>query len=702
MPKINAIPLIPDIMEVTLRDGSYVIDFQFTAEDTATLVSALEGAGFRWIEIGHGLGMNAQDKGKRRAVATDEAHMAAAAQAAQSAYWGMFFIPGIGRAADVDLAAQYNMDFIRIGTNVTDSERARPFIEQAKAHDMFVCYNAMKSYAVTPQAFAQVASEAQSWGADMVYIVDSAGTMLPEDVGAFIEAIKAESDVPIGFHGHDNLSMGMANTLQAIESGAAIVDSSLRGMGRSAGNVITEALLAIMHRRGYADTIDLKATMDISAGMIAPLVPGRGLDTMAITAGLAGFHSSFTTKVQSYAKKYDVDVRDLIVRLCEINRIDAPDDLLDDLGKALAREKQTPAINIPAFDVEQHPDNTPQALTELCEQLYSEAQKYRTYTTLNVVLSQQLAETISIGKHIHTTPTHTIGSVTFSTETQLVEILSEIDGQVDIVLLDIDRRRIFGPTMPALTAADVLTKSQLLVYSDGRVWAGAVKDQIVRLLDEKIQNISVVIAGDHRKSHLLSLMLTDYGADVTMIVRESDEEAELTQATKLFTQSDNPHDRYVDQEQAVDVIQSAKVLVVWSSWGTWLDAEMAKTIPVDTIVIDAGIGSIETSGLHVLHERGIAVIRVHIWATLAGTLLAAHTGSQVHPQQGTVDGVSVVSGGMIGEIGSVVVDDVAYPTQIVGVADGRGGLLPRADSTYADHVRRVTESINNQKVRPNL
>lgn len=702
MPKINDIPVTPDIMEVTLRDGSYVIDFQFTAEDTANMVSALESAGFRWIEVGHGLGMNAQDKGKRRAVASDEAHMAAASRAIQSAYWGMFFIPGIGRAEDVDLAAQYNMDFIRIGTNVTDSERAKPFIEQAKAHGMFVCYNAMKSYAVTPEEFAQVAKDAQSWGADMVYIVDSAGTMLPEDIAAFIEAIKAVCDVPVGFHGHDNLSMGMANTLQAIESGAAIVDSSLRGMGRSAGNVITEALLAIMHRRGLGEGIDLKATMDISAGMVAPLVPGRGLDTMAITAGLAGFHSSFTAKVKDYAEKYSVDVRDLIVRLCEINRIDAPDDLLDQLGKDLAREQQSKMINIPAFDVEPASNKTQADLNVLCEQLYSESQKYRTYTTLNVVLSQTSQESVTVGKHIHTSPTHTIGSVTFSTETQLVDILSQVDGKVDVVLLDIDRRRIFGPTMPALTASDVLRESQLLVYSDGRVWAAAVRDQIVRLLDEKIQNAKIVIAGDHRRTHLLTLLLTDYGADVTMIIRESEEEAELTQATTVFTQSDNPHDNYVDEENAAEALAEAQVVVVWPSWGTWLDAETANYLTPDTYVIDAGIGSIAEDGLAVIHERGASAIRVNIWATLSGMLMAAHLGVQSQPQRNTLNGVHVVSGGAIGEAGAIVVDSADYPARIIGVADGKGGLLSRGDSHYADNVRLVTEAINAEKVKPSV
>ena len=114
-----AFETIPDILEVTLRDGSYLIDFQFTAADTATIAAALESVGFRWIEVGHGLGMNASQAGKGLAAASDAQYMEAAAQALKRAKWGMFFIPGIGREEDLRLAASYGMSFIRIGTNVT-------------------------------------------------------------------------------------------------------------------------------------------------------------------------------------------------------------------------------------------------------------------------------------------------------------------------------------------------------------------------------------------------------------------------------------------------------------------------------------------------------------------------------------------------------------------------------------------------------
>ncbi len=145
--------IAPDILEVTLRDGSYLIDFQFTAGDTALVVSALENVGFRWIEVGHGLGLNASSVGSRAAAATDEEYMEATARSLTKARWGMFFIPGIGRAEDLRLAARYRMPFVRIGTNINEIQRAQPFIELAKELGMIVSYNAMKSYAVTPADF---------------------------------------------------------------------------------------------------------------------------------------------------------------------------------------------------------------------------------------------------------------------------------------------------------------------------------------------------------------------------------------------------------------------------------------------------------------------------------------------------------------------------------------------------------------------
>ena len=325
-----------DIMEVTLRDGSYVVGFKFTAHDTALIASTLDRVGFRWIEIGHGLGMHASSTGKGEAGASDEEYLAAAAEAITHAEWGVFLIPGIGRATDIKLAAQYKASFLRVGCDITDMDAAEPYVRLAKDEGLFVSFNAMKSYAVSAGDFGRFAAKAQSWGTDIVCLVDSAGCMYPAEVRGYLQAARIESDVALGFHGHDNLSLAMANTLQAVECGAVLVDSSLQGMGRSAGNAVTEILVAVLQKQGLVQHVDLNAAMDAGQQLIAPRNGSRAIDPLAVTAGYARFHSSFMPKVETYARRYGLDVRDLIVLLCKESQVDAPDALLDRLSKQLA------------------------------------------------------------------------------------------------------------------------------------------------------------------------------------------------------------------------------------------------------------------------------------------------------------------------------------------------------------------------------
>src|SRR5580692_2600146 len=416
--------VIPDILEVTLRDGSYLIDFQFTAEDTAMIATALESIGFRWIEVGHGLGLNASRTGKGMAAATDEEYTDAAAQALKHAKWGMFFIPGIGREEDVRVAARYGMAFLRIGTNVTETAQAEPYIALAKELGLIVSYNAMKSYAVSPEEFGAVVAQVHRWGADIACLVDSAGSMDPDSVAAYLQAAKQQSPCPLGYHGHDNLSLAMANTLRAIEEGAVLVDSSLQGMGRSAGNTVTEVLVAILQRRGALSHIDLKAAMDVGQGLIQPLLGKRGIDPMAVTGGLAKFHSSFTDKVQNYARKHQIDVRDLIVRLCQEDQVAAPDDLLDRLSLELAAMKMQPVLSIPAFRVEWGKDKTLlETLELLLKELRARAVKSGKFSALNVVTGEMQHEDFAVSGNIHSTQSHVVGSVELSNDQQLEAVL---------------------------------------------------------------------------------------------------------------------------------------------------------------------------------------------------------------------------------------------------------------------------------------
>ena len=697
----------PDILEVTLRDGSYLIDFQFTSEDTAMIAAALEGVGFRWIEIGHGLGLNASQAGKGMAAATDQQYMEAAAESLKHAKWGMFFIPGIGREDDLRLAARYGMSFLRIGTNVTETALAEPYIALAKELGFIVSYNAMKSYAVSPEEFGKVVAQVHSWGADIACLVDSAGSMDPDSVAAYMRAAKSESESPLGFHGHDNLSLAMANTLRAIEVGAVLVDSSLQGMGRSAGNAVTEVLVAILQRRGLLSHIDLKAAMDVGQGLIQPLLGKRGVDPMAVTGGVAKFHSSFTGKVQSYADKHGIDVRDLIVRLCQEDRVSAPDELLERLSRELAMMKMPRVLSIPTFRVESGKHQSPaESLDLLLKELRARAVKSGKFSALNIVTGEKSWCEFAVSGNVHATQSHVVGSVEYTSHEQLLEIVTAVEGHIDVVLLDVDRKP-FVPTNVAETARAKLKKTSLLTYLDSRVWIEAVEDQVVRLLHEDVMGSTVVVAGDHPRSRFLALRLAERGAKVALLpdLDRTRDAPSLDHIRSLSCEGSGLDLNLMkaDSGAAFDALSKASSVLVWPAGTAWFGQHFAKRLSKGAYVLDAGIGAILPDGIAEAQRRGCLLLRVNIWPALTGTLSAAHE-SLLENRDAfgweTIDSVPVVAGGAMGRSGDVIVDSVKHPTRVIGVCDGQGGVRFRFNEAEAQRVRRVQAEINRRLVAP--
>lgn len=204
---------------------------------------------------------------------------------------------------------------------------------------MMVCANFMKSYALEPAAFAEKAALSEKYGAEVLYLVDSAGGMLPDDVGAYFKAVRDTCGIALGFHGHDNLGLSVANTLRAVEQGAAIVDSSLQGFGRSAGNAPTEILVVALKRMGIETGINYYAAMDAGEKYIRPLVRRRGHSSLDVITGLAQFHSSYMGLIRKYSSRYGVDPRRLIESLCLVDKVNAPAELVE----RLARELKTDA-----------------------------------------------------------------------------------------------------------------------------------------------------------------------------------------------------------------------------------------------------------------------------------------------------------------------------------------------------------------------
>lgn len=325
------------ILDTTLRDGSYVVDFNIDAQQTHDICQSLDQLGFDYIEIGHGLGLNACTLDGMKSAANDEQYLEAASYAIKNAVWGTFYIPGIGRIEDIDMAARYKMSMLRVGANVNEYDRAQAHIARAKEHGMYVCANFMKTYALSYDEVGRVAKQAADYGADLVCIVDSAGAMLPADVEGYIKAIRNHTDAAIGFHGHNNLGMANWNSVIALQMGVDVVDTSLRGMGRSAGNTVTEIFLLTLKRLGIDLGYDIFNVFDVAEKYIDPIMKGYvQVDSYSILSGYSKFHSSFQSKVEAVAKAHNVDVRRLIVRLCEENVLNAPDDLLQSLATELS------------------------------------------------------------------------------------------------------------------------------------------------------------------------------------------------------------------------------------------------------------------------------------------------------------------------------------------------------------------------------
>jgi 4-hydroxy 2-oxovalerate aldolase len=331
------------ILDCTLRDGSYVNDFQFTAADTENIVYQLDKVGFSYIEVGHGVGLGASERGKNIAAASDIEYMQAAAKAVKKGKWGMFCIPGIANLDHLRIAADNGMDFVRIGSDVSEIDSSAPFIALAKTLNIEVYANFMKSYVLSPLEFSRLAARSAGFGSEMVYLVDSAGGMLPNEVRSYLQVAREEApNVPIGFHGHNNLGLAVANSLVCAEEGAAMIDTSLQGFGRSAGNTPSEQFLSALVRSGYKVDIDPIKIMHLGETLIRPRIERRGLCSLDMTAGLAQFHSSYMPIILSTAKHHHVDPRKLIIELCHQDKVNAPLDLIEQIAINLESDNFLP------------------------------------------------------------------------------------------------------------------------------------------------------------------------------------------------------------------------------------------------------------------------------------------------------------------------------------------------------------------------
>lgn len=302
-----------EILDTTIRDGGYAVDFNFSCSDVRNISSKLEEMGIGLIEIGHGMGLNASSPKNGIAAQTDEEYMRAAGEVLTKSKFGMFCIPGIARLEDLQLAADCGASFIRVGINADQIPLTEPYIREAKDLGLTVMTNYMKSYVLTPDEFAQNVMLSEKYGADCVYIVDSAGSMFPNEIQEYYNTIREYSSILLGFHGHNNLGFAVTNSVYCAKLGFDFIDCSLQGLGRSSGNACTEMFLAILEKNGYQTDVDLVELFSAGYDLLRPITNKELADPFDYVCGYAGFHTSYLNQIHTCAEEFDVNPFRLII-----------------------------------------------------------------------------------------------------------------------------------------------------------------------------------------------------------------------------------------------------------------------------------------------------------------------------------------------------------------------------------------------------
>lgn len=435
----------PEILDTTIRDGSYAIDFQFTPQDTAFLCNVMEKAGVKYIEIGHGLGLGA-NRAYKDSNFKDEDYLESSRSSVKNSLIGMFFIPGIGTEDDIKMASKLGIDFIRIGTNVTEIEKAKPYIELAKSLKLIVYSNLMKSYIVSPSEFKDKVFLAMNYGVDAVYLVDSAGCMLPEDVGRYIKTVLADdSKIKLGFHGHNNLGLANINTITSFESGAIFLDSSLAGIGRSAGNASTEEIVAILERKGVKTGIDLKHIIAIAETYIQPLLKHvKNESSVDIALGYSGIHSGNLDKIKKAAEEINRKPYEIILELKGCNEASLTDKTLDAAKKKLGLNKERLSGNniIMEYTKEVPSENylscSPKTIEKLIDYMNSLSVKMNAKKAIRIMINKSLGEDFVLSSYAFHNDLMICGDITLGSIESLDPVLNSIGKKIDIFLINTD------------------------------------------------------------------------------------------------------------------------------------------------------------------------------------------------------------------------------------------------------------------------
>lgn len=317
------------LSDASLRDGNHAARHQLMLEQISRYATAADTAKIDIIEVGHGNGLGASSCLLGHSACTDAEMLSAAREQLTSSKLGIHFIPGLGKNADLQVAIELGADVFRIATHCTEANLARQFIEKVKLNGKMAYGVLMMSHMADAQELLTQSRLLQSYGADAIILMDSAGYSVPEDVAEKVKLLVNELEIRIGYHAHNNLGLAVANSLTAVEHGATILDACIGGFGAGAGNTQLELLVAVLARYDYQLTTDFSHVAELSKQSVSLLdIKTPHIKVINIATGVFGLFSGFSPHIERISSELNINPYQLCKRLAQRKLVAGQEDVI--------------------------------------------------------------------------------------------------------------------------------------------------------------------------------------------------------------------------------------------------------------------------------------------------------------------------------------------------------------------------------------